>query len=337
MYRDNDENILRQKRMWIENAADEMSCILAKSRIYHYTSMKILFDILEGDSFWVSNARFSNDATEEGLLPYERMCEEDNFIICFCEEGDQLSQWRGYCHQGGASIKFDMREAGNYSVLHAEYDKNHKYEIYCNAPLPVLYIDDDPAQLKIIADYLKSGKDRYKPALVDDMIPYFKNSKFYEEKELRMVFTNFEGNLSSCIRFRNLQNGVKVPYMVVKSGDVGQNFRKCPIDVSKYDDVLLKKHFETRQNIIIPEGSDQENVYYQISKKVKEYAKKNGEDYRKIRIYCKGHLPVEKITIAPRYDRELLMEQVKSYCISKYWLRDVVVEASKIPFVQPLI
>ena len=79
MYRDNDENILRQKRMWIENAADEMSCILAKSRIYHYTSMKILFDILEGDSFWVSNARFSNDATEEGLLPYERMCEEDNF------------------------------------------------------------------------------------------------------------------------------------------------------------------------------------------------------------------------------------------------------------------
>lgn len=34
-----------------------------------------------------------------------------NFVICFCEEGDKLSQWRGYADNGrGVSIGFSEQE-----------------------------------------------------------------------------------------------------------------------------------------------------------------------------------------------------------------------------------
>ena len=35
---------------------------------YHYTSIGTLFNILKNDSLWASNARFSNDASEEKLI-----------------------------------------------------------------------------------------------------------------------------------------------------------------------------------------------------------------------------------------------------------------------------
>lgn len=39
-----------------------------------------------------------------------------NFVICFCEEGDKLSQWRGYADNGrGVSIGFSEQELRQYS------------------------------------------------------------------------------------------------------------------------------------------------------------------------------------------------------------------------------
>ena len=39
-----------------------------------------------------------------------------NFVICFCEEGDKLSQWRGYADNGrGVSIGFSERELRQFS------------------------------------------------------------------------------------------------------------------------------------------------------------------------------------------------------------------------------
>ena len=57
---------------------------------------------------------------------------------------------------------------------------------------------------------------------LEDILPYLKNSIFFEEKESRMVFSNIDGRLSKCIHFRILQNGVKVPYIIVKAGNIGK-------------------------------------------------------------------------------------------------------------------
>lgn len=54
-----------------------------------------------------------------------------------------------------------------------------------------------------------------------------------------------------------------------------------------------------------------------------------------VKVFCKGRLPIKKITVAPTYDRERKADQIKRFCMSKYWLNHVKVEISKIPYIQP--
>lgn len=109
-----------------------------RERLYHYTSMSGLTGIIEKGVIWASDARYMNDATErryardlidrvtfetlDELAPpeilervhrYEGMNDPfvagiDPYIICFCENGDLLSQWRAYSDAAsGVSIGFD--------------------------------------------------------------------------------------------------------------------------------------------------------------------------------------------------------------------------------------
>ncbi len=100
--------------------------------LYHYTSAEGLLGMLEGHQLWATNVRFMNDTTElgygiglvrevlqepaTGRAPRRaasrrvtRQNREDilamladteantkHFAVCFCENGDLLSQWRGY-------------------------------------------------------------------------------------------------------------------------------------------------------------------------------------------------------------------------------------------------
>ena len=45
-----------------------------------------------------------------------------NFVICFCEEGDKLSQWRGYANDGnGISIGFNKKILSSLNSYHFTY------------------------------------------------------------------------------------------------------------------------------------------------------------------------------------------------------------------------
>lgn len=297
---------------------------------YHYTSLEVLFNILEGDSFWVSNLRFSNDATEERLIKTQNTY--DDYIICFCDDGDKLSQWRGYCHNGGAAIKFNIHEPLEYSILHKDYDKTHRYELYENLPLQVVYVESTPESLKLCQNEMEILLEGEKDISERELIPYIKNTAFYEESETRMVFMNEEGNLSNCIRFRTLENGVKIPYMVVKQGNIGRMKGSCTTKPEVYTEEKIKEISKKHGDIWIEEGARQEEVYYKIRNKVKAFGEKNPR-MPKIHVYCKGHMPIEKIIVAPTDDRGRIAEQVKRFCESKYWLRDVEVCQSIIPFI----
>jgi hypothetical protein len=98
--------------------------------LYHYTSSVGLRGVLETGSIWATDLEFLNDEQElryglDQLLPIlrDRVSEctgsrlasaiLDNlsnsqgarhFVACFCEEGDLLSQWRGYASPGGYSL-----------------------------------------------------------------------------------------------------------------------------------------------------------------------------------------------------------------------------------------
>ena len=49
-------------------------------------------------------------------------------------------------------------------------------------------------------------------------------------------------------------------------------------------------------------------------------------------IICQGHLPITKITLAPTSDKELLKKKLEIFCKSKYWLRNVEICTSKLPY-----
>lgn len=302
-----------------------------KKGYFHYTSLEVLFNILDGDSFWISNVRFSNDSTEERLIE-EVGKNHDDYIICFCEDGDKLSQWRGYCHNGGVAINFNLHGPLEYSILHKDYDTTKEYERYVNCPLPVIYISNSVNSIKDCWDAIKARPCEYKDILEEELIPYIKNNAYKEEKELRLAFMNVEGTLSNCIRFRTLKNGVKIPYMVVKPGDAGRMLGSCATDPEFYTDDKLHELINNHEDIWIEEGGNQERVYYEILKKVEEFSKKNPL-LRKIHIYCKGHMPIEEIIVAPTDDRERIAEQINRFCNSKYWLRNVEVTISQIPFI----
>lgn len=301
---------------------------------YHYTSISKLFSILEGDSFWASNVRFSNDEMEEKMLGEQEMAFRDDYVLCFCGKGDLLSQWRGYCNEGGASIELNINYPMDYSILHKDFDTTGKYELIKNTPIPVLYLKSpvNYNRKRTELERIIKQDDKYKDIQIQDMVPYLKNGSFWEEIESRMVFSNINNKISKCIRFRTLSDGEKVPYIVVKAGDIGKAKRSCEMDLSIYDDDTLKKHSERREPIWIEEGYNQETKYREMIKIVEKYQEDHKKDHP-IRVLCRGHLPIGRIKVAPMIDRKRRMEVIKRFCMSNYWLEQVEVTVSEIPFV----
>ena len=315
---------------FIKEAAIEQGVDLAQNRFCHYTSLPVLFNILENDECWISNVRFSNDSSEELLLGDMRSVRDD-YIMCYCDSDDQLSQWRGYCHNGGASIEFYFYEPLNYSILWANYDDPTHFELYENCPFPVIYFPCNATESD--ANDFKYFVSQFDQIELEDIWPYIKNEVFEEERELRMVFSNIDGCLDKCVRFRTLNNGVKVPYMVIKCGDIGKMMGKCQMDMNEITEEYLTNLYNNNMPLWIDEGSNQREIYKKVRKKVDDFlAGKDGN----IPIFCRGHFPIMQIRVAPSYDQNRIVEQIKRFCRGKYWLQDVEVLASEIPFVQSL-
>lgn len=329
---------------------------LSVDRIWHYTSVEGFYNMMEGDSIWVSNTRFSNDFSEEKLIGEDwlerEVYNDDNYIISFCENGDLLSVWRGYCPYGGVSFQLDLSEVQSYSILHSDYDSSGKYEQYYNSPLSVVYVDKkkpskidrkvypnydkmmDPDLKKSLDNIMSDYSDENKKDMMCRIVPYLKHGKFREELESRFVFTNHNSELSRCIRYRNVNDQTKVPYMVVKFGEVGKNKMSCRFDFKDYSEDKLKELSEAMygQKIFIPLGSNQESVFNNMHNTITMFNKAI-EPSRKIKLFCDGHIPIRKVIIAPMHNNKRIMEQIKHFCKSKYWLRDVEVDCSEIPYI----
>lgn len=294
---------------------------------WHYTSLPKLFSILENDELWAGNVRFSNDETEERLLDDGIY---DDYMLCFCSEGDQLSQWRGYCHDGGASVRFKLSPLEEYSIVPINNANKSKRLLYKSGPIPVIYVDsnnEESGERREIEKWMKSRREDSQK-----IRPYLKNALFYEERESRLVFINREETLSKYIGFRDAGKGVRVPYMIVKYGDCDKMKKRCRTCACRYDEGCLQRIFDDASAIWIDEGRDQEDVFHDVDRRVKDFLRKNVFK-ENIPIYCKGHWPISEIIVAPTDDRERIAEQIQRFCKSKYWLRNVEVTASKIPFV----
>lgn len=210
-------------------------------RIHHYTDLGGLAGIVGSQDLWLTNARFSNDDEEmthgygvvravieqrlaAAPVPAEKACleqlqqrfadseAESVYICCFCQDGDLLSQWRGYGANGsGVSLAFDP--AGFSFVTGPDSPRFGLVRLWS-----VFY--DDAVQRNLVNEAilfgLQSGptpelQARHAADAIRFFLPTFKNARFKEENEIRLIFTPDPSRNPPPPDFR-VARGMLVPY-----------------------------------------------------------------------------------------------------------------------------
>lgn len=279
MYFEHEDNIYIKKQ---EQQIYSMAYQMHNDLLYHYATCETIWKILESDCFLARNIRFSNDSKEyktgqaaiesfisnhlslsrkekKEILSRIRENPMMYYMVCFCESGDLLSQWRGYAKHG-VSIGLDFTGGiTNKDVLprHIEYFSvlnNHKYQeflkgseeekkyyidnealIFLQMPYKVQYIQQGKEKLsKNITDILnemwESGKEEERVSRLLQYIPFIKDRGFKEEAEYRLIYDmEFLGESkahSSRVRSKKIDyldsDNIKKPYICVEFGQATQ-------------------------------------------------------------------------------------------------------------------
>ena len=261
-----------------------------KTCAYHYTDISGFMGILSDRCFWASNIHFQNDNAEykDGLSACLSLIDElsatpnnslekeylsnlgqslkdeyalaiagqisskDIFTISFCNNGDLLSQWRGYGGVAGISIGIDeatllektrFKEATLYEKEKLPYPKHERVAELSK----VIY--DDSVKRNIIQDIIAVGSkhisfrqnahDQYPCIYLEQAVsgvssylyrlfPLLKDNGFSEEQELRYV-EQLTKNSNTHVDFRE-RNGILLPYVKFKWLDVNcQPLERLPI------------------------------------------------------------------------------------------------------------
>jgi len=115
--------------------ADRGGQTAQRRKLFHYTTPNGLIGIVGSESLWASDMLCLSDASEAtygqdlivraiyepkgGLVPSKHRDKFEEsmrfafrmysaFVVCFCEDGDLLSQWRGYGGEGeGFALEFN--------------------------------------------------------------------------------------------------------------------------------------------------------------------------------------------------------------------------------------
>ena len=323
--------------------------------LYHYTSIPSLLAILRNDSFRLSNSIYCNDSSEGNLIPkygdwFAQNCnglkQYDDYILSLCQENDDLSQWRGYCPNGGATIglcysaisgqanPYNTRKCA-VSILDKDFSSNGCHEELDDFAIPVFYIDSKHDANAIVEKVLELAKkenvvDNDRPLIQRGIIPYLKNGKFHHEQEYRIVIPNRDEYFIKCIDYRTKEDKQLVPYIDIKMGRVSDSKKTKRITDAEID-IMLDEACDT-EYILIPQCRNQEDLFNKIEKKIDKTQKYKNSG---IKIICEGHLPVNSITIGPTHNREKVKEQVERFCKSRYWLRGIPIAVSEIPYIPP--
>ncbi len=188
--------------------------------LFHYTSQEGLLGILKTKALWASNIHYSNDAAElayamelvqstlDNALRSERgpfndwygaVLEEldtirhvNLFAFSLSEQGDLLSQWRGYCPEGiGFSIGFEYDDLlepmkrQEFRLVKCVYDLKQHQQIIVELGEPAIACLDNPNQQDRSAR-LKQAVQIFLDGLIR-IGPIMKHPSFHEEREWRLI------------------------------------------------------------------------------------------------------------------------------------------------------
>lgn len=197
--------------------------------LFHYTDAQALCSILEKQELWLSDIRYMNDHSEfnhgidvikklikkhhgdEAVGKFEWVADigKDHLIgaCSFSKKKNLLSQWRGYCPNGGYSIEFDrvelesVMEANSCTLNDCAYEEDEKKKVAneCVETIKLMSKIDRGFIYELLLGNF------WRP------IAQIKNEDFIEEKESRIIYSQQPANF--CYRVRN---ELIIPYYKVK-------------------------------------------------------------------------------------------------------------------------
>lgn len=226
--------------------------------LYHYTDARGLLGIIQKQEVWASHIRYLNDSEEfdyavnlaQGVirgraeatanqkekevltalstrLSPGRMV--DVFVASFSEDGDLLSQWRGYCPNGaGYSIGFvarDLRsEAGieRFSLLQCCYEYEDQREIIRHVLNEVM---NSARWTQTLEEF--QNEDLYHRAAelwfesFVPVAPIIKHGGFSEEREWRLISKPL--SLTDPRRRVRAGRSMLIPYVPIKLTGFGSH------------------------------------------------------------------------------------------------------------------
>ena len=241
--------------------------------LYHYTSPAGLLGILTGKCIWLSQLNYSNDLVEYSyaISVIQKVLEEyglgqavkldvtampATYSFSLSQNGDILSQWRGYCPQGGYSVRFyqpqldTMMKNNQLTVGKCIYDKDSQEQFVreCIIGYPTI-----EAYYNMVEIDSSSHRPGYYvvdiAARLYKYLPLIKHYKFAEEAEWRIFISYSYGSGSNL--------DIHGPFL---------NLGPLPtIAVMDNEEAVKKLEFRSGRGMIIPYlkialASDNESV-----------------------------------------------------------------------------
>jgi hypothetical protein len=223
--------------------------------LFHYTSADGLIGILSSKSIWMTDLRYMNDSSE---LQYSRSLIETRlksrsneiqrefikrivqtfdpfsnrfsvFATCFCEDGNLLSQWRGYRGEGGGyaigidflhTIRFIERRCVLRKVIYDVSDQTRLVDETIGAFLNSLSTSTTGKGLEDVTSTLLPEYCQAFSLTVGEYLFCFKHPDFHQEREWRLVYFSsvdllFDRGQSTDLPFFRSYKGNVIPYYTV--------------------------------------------------------------------------------------------------------------------------
>ncbi len=233
--------------------------------IFHYTTAAGLLGIVRSNRLWASDLLYMNDSTEveygrqliidvaaevagEAKCPMAQMlCKSINTVLypvgmvgggfyaaCFCEEGDLLSQWRGYSGGvGGYALGFRVRDLQHVRASTPErkfvlrpvvYDPTHQRDL-----IRAFLLEVDCALAELLnGDLAEREQDVHGIAYVTiqrqmlECMLTMKNPAFKEEREWRLIHyrSGYGREPEATVDYRPTRSFI-VPYVALDITPMG--------------------------------------------------------------------------------------------------------------------
>jgi hypothetical protein len=227
-------------------------CGQPEKTLFHYTALRGFYGILDDNCLWATDTRYLNDLEEyrhgvalfkEELKRVAERIENHNFLVnypeciddllnvgtrlngkhtycvSFTENGNLLSQWRGYAGNGGLSIGFDPKSLTSsaknqgFRFMKCLYNEKEKEAFVHEVVDDFLWHCDEWHNYEALDHFTPTHFGVYLRSMVCFFAPFLKHEAFFEEKEWRAVHSY--SRLPNEMLFSRKSHGVDIPYTVL--------------------------------------------------------------------------------------------------------------------------